>query len=87
MSDATELLIGEGISPRPRSAFTPASVEVPSIDGIDETSSRVYGCTGSSNSAVVSPSSQIRPRYITATRSLMLRTTPRSWAMNTSVSP
>ena len=36
--------------------------------GIAESSARVYGCGGASNSARVAPISTICPRYITATR-------------------
>ncbi len=45
------------------------------------------GGAGSRTAASPGPISTIRPRYMTATRSHMWRTTDRSWAMNTSVRP
>ena len=50
--------------------------------GTAESSATVYGCSGASYSSRDGASSTIRPRYITAIRSLMWRTTDRSWAMN-----
>ena len=50
--------------------------------GIAESSACVYGCAGRSNTSSTSPISTIRPRYITATRSAMCRTTDRSCATN-----
>ena len=50
--------------------------------GTADSSACVYGCVGVSNTASTSPISTIRPRYITATRSAMWRTTARSWATN-----
>ena len=41
-----------------------------------------YGCNGREYSASDEATSTIFPRYITATRSAMWRTTARSWAMN-----
>jgi hypothetical protein len=43
----------------------------------------VYGCAGCSYTVSAGPTSTIFPRYITATTSLMWRTTDRSCAMNT----
>ena len=54
--------------------------------GIDASSTLVYGWAGSRYTASLGPTSHILPRYITATRSLMLFTTARSWAMKTRVS-
>jgi len=42
----------------------------------------VYGCSGRSNSSLVSATSTSEPRYITPTRSEMYLTTARLWAMN-----
>ena len=42
----------------------------------------VYGCAGRSYTSSRLPISTILPRYITATRSAMWRTTERSWATN-----
>ena len=50
--------------------------------GIADSSACVYGCAGRSNSSSVGAISTILPRYITATRSEMCRTTDRSCAMN-----
>ena len=47
----------------------------------------MYGWSGRELSSRDGASSTIRPRYITAIRSLMWRTTDRSWAMNRYVSP
>ncbi len=51
--------------------------------GIERSSAAVYGCAGRGVEVVGRPTSQILPRYITATRSLTFFTTARSWAMNT----
>jgi hypothetical protein len=50
--------------------------------GIAERSATVYGWNGKRFRSRELASSTIRPRYITAIRSLMWRTTDRSWAMN-----
>ena len=50
--------------------------------GTADSSATEYGCSGSRLSSRDGASSTIRPRYITAIRSLMWRTTDRSWAMN-----
>ena len=50
--------------------------------GIAESSACVYGCAGRSKTSSTSPISTIRPRYITATRSAMWRTTDKSCATN-----
>jgi hypothetical protein len=49
--------------------------------GTAERRACVYGCEGRANSTFVSATSTIAPRYMTATRSAMWRTTERSWAM------
>ena len=51
--------------------------------GIADWSACVYGRRGVSNTSSTGPDSTIRPRYITATRSEMYRTTDRSCAMKT----
>ncbi len=70
---------GEGRSPcrmiRSRVRSTPGSGT-----GIAESRARVYGWRGLSNTLSTSPISTILPRYITATRLEMCRTTDRSWA-------
>ncbi len=50
--------------------------------GIALMSACVYGWRGSRYMLSRSASSATRPRYMTATRSLMCSTTPRLWAMN-----
>ena len=50
--------------------------------GTADSRATVYGWSGSRLSSRDGASSTIRPRYITAIRSLMWRTTDRSWAMN-----
>ena len=45
------------------------------------------GMARRSSTLAAGPSSMIRPRYITTTRSQRLRTTGRSWLMNSSASP
>ena len=50
--------------------------------GMAERSALVYGCSGFSYKSSQFANSTILPRYITATRSLMCRTTDRSCAMN-----
>ena len=50
--------------------------------GTADSSACVYGCAGSCRASSPRPISTILPRYITATRSEMCRTTDRSWAMN-----
>ena len=51
--------------------------------GTADSSATVYGCMGRSYRSSRSAISTILPRYMTATRSLMCRTTDRSCAMNT----
>ncbi len=51
--------------------------------GTAASSERVYGWRGSSNTAAVSPTSTSLPRYITAMRAHMARTTARSCEMKT----
>ena len=41
----------------------------------------MYGCCGRSNTSAVEPVSTIAPSLITATRSAMRRTIPRSWVI------
>jgi hypothetical protein len=48
---------------------------------------RVYGCSGAANNVVVTVSSTIWPAYMTATRSAISATTPRSWVMSTIAMP
>ena len=72
---------GDGMSPlstirrRVRSARASGT-------GTAESSAVVYGCSGRRYSSSDEATSTILPRYITATRSAMWRTTARSWAMN-----
>ena len=72
---------GEGTSPvrMMRSRVRSSSG---SVIGIAESSALVYGCSGFSYSSSESASSMMCPRYITAMRSEMCRTTARSCAMN-----
>ncbi len=51
-------------------------------NGIAESSACVYGCAGRLKTRSTSPISTILPRYMTATRSAMYRTTDRSCATN-----
>src|SRR5438552_15556323 len=74
--------IGEGNSP------ANADFEIGrcgSATGIDFSSASVYGCAGLAYRCSGAATSQMRPRYITMTRSLTLFTTARSWAMKISV--
>ena len=54
----------------------------PVIFGTDAISACVYGCDGLSNTSATGPHSTIRPAYITATRSHIRATTPKSCVMN-----
>ncbi len=51
-----------------------------------ETSACAYGCAGAASTSSGSPSSTMRPRYITATRWLSWRTARRSWLMKSMAS-
>ena len=53
-----------------------------SSSGTADSNACVYGCRGALNTCDTGPVSMTRPRYITATRSHRLRTTARSWLMN-----
>src|SRR5688572_18743510 len=50
--------------------------------GTAESRAAVYGCWGAVDTAAAGPVSTMRPRYITATRALIERTTYRSCEMN-----
>ena len=50
--------------------------------GIALSNATVYGCLGSANTCFALPVSTIAPRYITAMRSEICRTTPKSCEMN-----
>ena len=52
--------------------------------GIEASRPRVYGCFGSANSARTGACSTIRPAYMTATRSAISATTPRSCVISSS---
>ena len=52
------------------------------LDGTADKSEMVYGCSGFAYSSAAGETSTIVPRYITAIRSEMWRTTARSCAMN-----
>ncbi len=68
----------------PRSARSgrPAPVQSASaIDGDAETNAAVYGCFGRAITSRAGPSSTMRPRYMTATRSEMFCTSARSCAI------
>src|SRR5579859_1044751 len=73
--------IGDGTSPasmiRCRSAAASGSAA-----GAADSSAVVYGCRDELYTSSFGPSSQMRPRYMTATESLTCRTTSRSCAMN-----
>ena len=47
----------------------------------------VYGCSGAESTCLASPASTIRPVCITATRSAISATTPKSWVMNSTPVP
>ena len=49
--------------------------------GTADSSAALYGCLGAVTTGAESPISTICPRYITATRVAIWRTTARSWAM------
>ena len=49
--------------------------------GADSSRAAVYGCLGLAKMSSVRPSSTMRPRYITATRSARNRTVVKSWEM------
>ena len=77
----TAVSTGDGTSPlrmirRRRDSMTGSGI------GTADSSATVYGWSGSRLRSRELASSTIRPRYITAIRSLMWRTTDRSWAMN-----
>ena len=56
--------------------------------GIDPSSPQVYGCCGVAEQlARPCPYSTTRPAYITATRSAISATTPRSWVISTTAEP
>ena len=76
-------LSGPGASPASRIRRRPArAAGRGSGTGTADSSACVYGCRGAAYSESPSASSTILPRYITATRSEMCRTTDRSCAMN-----
>ena len=76
-------LTGLGRSPSSRIRLRVALAWRGSGSGIADSSACVYGCAGRLEQLVaVGAISTILPRYITATRSEMCRTTDRSWAMN-----
>ena len=67
------IFVGSGGSPsRTGRSMPPAS-------GTTSSRARVYGCRGRRSTSSVGPSSTIRPRYITATRSATVQARPRSW--------
>jgi len=55
--------------------------------GMERSSPMVYGITGSANSGRTGAFSTILPAYMTATRSTLPATTPRSWVMRTTAAP
>ena len=57
------------------------------VRGTDESSSRVYGCSGASSTSTVGRCSTTTPRRITSTSSQTYRTTARSWLTKTSPTP
>src|SRR4051794_5815322 len=75
---------GEGGSPTTSPTWVDTSG---SGAGIACSSRYEYGCAGVEYSRSGGATSQIFPRYITATRSLTFFTTARSWEMNNSVRP
>ena len=77
---------GDGTSPRRMIRRRRDSMAGSGI-GMADRSATVYGWSGSALRSRDDASSTIRPRYITAIRSLMCCTTDRSWAMNRYVSP
>ena len=61
--------------------MTASSSRTSPTTGIEPMRPRVYGCCGSRKSVVTSVCSTISPAYMTATRSHISATTPRSWVM------
>ncbi len=55
-----------------------AAVGSASASGTTSSSARVYGCDGCVRTCLVGPTSTMRPRYITATRSAIVHASPRS---------
>ena len=74
-------LIGLGTSPI-RMILSRFRANSGSGAGTPDSSALVYGWSGSLYRSLVADRSTTLPRYITATRSLMWRTTLRSWEMN-----
>ena len=62
------------------------SLRVPMM-GIEPIRPTVYGCWGWANSTSVVASSTMRPAYMTATRSAISATMPRSWVMRMMAMP
>src|SRR5690625_3484733 len=60
-----------------------AAAQAATVPGMAEISSRVYSCSGWSNTAAVRPRSTTSPSRITSTSRHSWRSTPRSWVMNT----
>src|SRR5262249_21210859 len=58
-----------------------------STSGRQRRSARVYGWAGWSKMSVVRPISTMRPAYITATRSAMAATMPKSWVTRMIATP
>ena len=61
--------------------MTASSSRIVPTTGIEPINPCVYGCRGSRNSVVTSLCSTISPAYMTATRSHISATTPRSWVI------
>ena len=82
--DATQVITRPWAAPRPSTeriaVLASARAGLRSTSrGIDAMSRRVYSCRGRVITCVASPSSTMRPSYITATRSAIDATTERSW--------
>ena len=70
---------GDGRSPSSKMRWRLCSLDG-SGTGMADNKPWVYGCIGWSKTSETSPNSTMRPRYMTATRLAMWRTTDRSWA-------
>ena len=64
-----------------------ASPRSPPITGSESSRRFVYGCCGAAKTASTGPVSTIRPAYMTAIRSQVSASTPRSWEIRISASP
>jgi hypothetical protein len=71
-----------GVSPTRMTRFAASPGSGGSVDGLTDTSARVYGLRGDRMTASAGPVSRIFPRYMTAIRSASTQASDRSWVMN-----